>query len=123
MLKTADRLVRRRRRHARLRRSLSGSPVTPRISVFRSARHIYAQAIDDVAGRTLAQASTCDKDLRGSISGYSGNKESAALVGKALAERLKKLGIENIVFDRGGNRYQGRVQSLADGAREGGLKF
>jgi large subunit ribosomal protein L18 len=91
--------------------------------VFRSARHIYAQAIDDQSGRTLASASTLDKELKPGLTTYPGNKESAKHVGKAIAERLVKLGIQEVVFDRGGNRYHGRVQALAESAREAGLKF
>ena len=123
MTSTSSRLERRTRRRFRIRKRVSGSEQRPRLSVFRSARHIYAQAVDDVAGRTLAAASTGEKDLRASIGGGTGNKAAATAVGKAIAERLKKLGIEAVVFDRGGNRYTGRVQALADGAREGGLKF
>ena len=123
MASTSSRLERRTRRRFRIRKRVSGSEQRPRLSVFRSARHIYAQAVDDVAGRTLAAASTGEKDLRTSIGGGTGNKAAATAVGKAIAERLKKLGIEAVVFDRGGNRYTGRVQALAEGAREGGLKF
>lgn len=118
-----SRLVRRQRRQHRIRRVIKGNAERPRLSVFRSAKHIYVQAVDDLAGRTLAAASTGDKELRGSLTGYTGNKVAATVVGKAIAERLKKLGIENAVFDRGGNRYMGRVQALADAAREAGLKF
>ena len=123
MATTTSRLERRTRRRFRIRKRVSGSTQRPRLSVFRSARHIYVQAVDDVAGRTLAAASTGEKDLRASIGGGTGNKAAATAVGKAIAERLKKLGIEAVVFDRGGNRYTGRVQALAEGAREGGLKF
>ncbi len=95
----------------------------PRLSVFRSARHIYVQAVDDLTGNTLASASTKDKEVRDQVKGSAGNKEAAAVVGKAIGERLKKIGIETAVFDRGGNRYMGRVKALADGARESGLKI
>jgi len=110
-------------RHARLRRKLSGDAERPRLAVFRSAKHIYAQAIDDGRGRTLASASTLDEEIRKGLKGYTGNKEAAKAVGKAIAQRLIQLGIAQAVFDRGGNRYHGRVQALADSAREAGLKF
>jgi large subunit ribosomal protein L18 len=123
MMRTKTRAARRKIRHARLRRKVLGSAERPRLSVFRSARHIYAQAIDDLAGRTLTSASTLDKELKPSLSGYPGNKESAKRVGQAIGERLIKLGIREVVFDRGGNRYHGRVRALAESAREAGLKF
>ena len=123
MATMTSRHERRIKRRFRIRKRVVGSTQRPRLSVFRSARHIYVQAVDDVAGRTLAAASTGEKDLRGGIPGSTGNKAAASVVGKAIAERLKKLGIEAVVFDRGGNRYTGRVRALADGAREGGLKF
>ena len=118
-----SRRERRKRRHYTIRQRISGSAARPRLTVFRSARHIYVQAVDDLSGHTLAAASTSDKELKGQISGYKGNRAAAAFVGKAIAERLKKLGVEVAVFDRGGNRYMGRVQALADGAREAGLKI
>ena len=114
---------RRKRRHFRLRKRIKGTKETPRLCVFRSARHIYVQAVDDLAGHTLATASTSEKELNGSLKGYSGNRGAATVVGQAIAERLKKLGVESAVFDRGGNRYIGRVKALAEAAREGGLKF
>jgi large subunit ribosomal protein L18 len=123
MANLGSRLDRRKRRQFRIRKRVNGSAQRPRLSVFRSAKHIYAQAVDDLAGRTLAAASTGEKELRTGIGGYAGNKAAAAAVGKAIAERLKKLGIEAVVFDRGGNRYMGRVQALADSAREAGLKI
>jgi len=123
MAKTILREQRRHRRRYTIRKKISGGQYKPRLAVFRSAKHIYVQAIDDLSGRTLASASTCDKELRDQIKSYTGNSEAAAVVGKAIAERLKKLGISAAVFDRGGNRYHGRVKSLADGAREGGLEF
>lgn len=104
----------------RIRKDISGTQSRPRLAVFRSNKEIYAQIVDDVEGKTLAAASSRDKD----VSSAEGNKiEKAALVGKALAERAKQAGIETISFDRGGYLYHGRVKSLADGAREGGLKF
>jgi len=113
----------RRRRQFRIRRKIQGEAERPRLAVFRSARHIGVQAVDDLAGRTLASASTYEKEIREQLKSYPGNRESAALVGKSLAERLVKLGVSKAVFDRGGNRYHGRVKALADGAREGGLQF
>lgn len=104
----------------RIRKVVSGTGTKPRLSVFRSNKEIYAQIIDDVTGKTISAASSRDKD----ISSAKGTKsEIAALVGKAVAERALKSGVETIAFDRGGYRYHGRVQSLADGAREAGLKF
>jgi len=94
----------------------------PRLSVFRSGKHVYAQVIDDAAGRTLAAASTVDKDLRGALK-TGADTAAAAAVGKAIAERAVKAGVSQVVFDRGGYVYHGRVKALADAAREGGLKF
>lgn len=119
MAKTNKRTVARQRRHARTRKALAGTAERPRLSVFRSNTHLYAQLIDDVAGRTLAAASTLDKDLRGTR----GNKEGAAKVGEAIAARAKSAGISEVVFDRGGFKYHGVVRELAEKARENGLKF
>lgn len=110
------------RRHKRLRRKLSGTPERPRLSVFRSLNHIYAQVIDDADGKTVASASTIDKKLSADIADLS-KKEQATAVGKAVAERALAAGVNEVVFDRGGFIYQGRVQALADAAREAGLKF
>ena len=107
------------RRHARVRRKISGTAARPRLNVFRSSKHIYAQIIDDVAGVTLVSASTTEKDF----ANYGGNKEAAKEVGKLLAERAKEKNITDVVFDRGGYVYTGRVAALAEGAREGGLNF
>jgi large subunit ribosomal protein L18 len=107
------------RRHRRVRKKVQGSPQRPRLAVFRSARHIVAQVIDDVAGVTLASASTHEKDF----DGYGGNAAAAAKVGALAAERAKAAGVTKVVFDRGGNRYHGRVKALADAAREAGLEF
>ena len=107
------------KRHKRVRAKVSGTPVRPRLSVFRSEKNIYAQVIDDVAGNTLVSASSVEKDFEGS----GGNKEAAKKVGRLVAERALAKGIEEVVFDRGGYIYHGRVKELADGAREGGLKF
>jgi large subunit ribosomal protein L18 len=110
----------RARRHARLRKTVSGTPARPRLAVFRSLTHIYAQVIDDTQGRTLAAASSLEKGLKGGA----GNKtERAKAVGSAIAEKAAAAGVSDVVFDRGGNRYHGRVKALADAAREGGLKF
>lgn len=107
------------KRHARVRSKISGTPECPRLDVFRSAKHIYVQIIDDVNGVTLAAASTVEKDF----GAYGGNKEAAKKVGEMIAKRALEKGIENVVFDRGGYIYHGRVKELAEGAREGGLKF
>ena len=112
----------RKRRQRRIRMKIAGTSARPRLNVFRSLDHIYAQVIDDVAGRTLAAASTVDKQLGSQLAGKT-KKEQAALVGKAVAERAKDQGIDRVVFDRGGYLYHGRIKALADGAREGGLQF
>lgn len=109
-------------RHERVRKTVSGTADRPRVAVFRSLAEIYAQIIDDVAGITLASASSVDKELRPQMAGLK-KSEQAAKVGEALAERAKAKGITKIVFDRGGFRYVGRVKALADGARKGGLEF
>ncbi len=112
----------RQRRHARVRKSVAGTPARPRLNVFRSAQHIYAQVIDDVAGHTLAAASDADKALAGEVKGKN-KTERAAVVGKAIAERAKANGVSLVVFDRGGYRYHGRVAGVAGAARDAGLKF
>ena len=109
------------RRRRRVRTALrSRGASKPRLSVHRSGRHIYAQVIDDVAGKTLAAASTLDKDLKGKTGA---TRDGAAAVGKSLAERAKKAGVSRVVFDRGGFLFHGRVKALAEAAREGGLEF
>ena len=114
--KTASRL----RRQVRVRKKISGSPERPRLVVSKSAKHIYAQVIDDVAGRTLASASTMEAGVRGA----DGDKSAKAKqVGVELANRAKAAGVEHVVFDRAGHKYHGRIAALADGAREGGLGF
>jgi large subunit ribosomal protein L18 len=111
------------RRKARVRRSLRASAGTrPRLSVHRSSKHIYAQVIDDAQGKTVAAASTLEKDVKGSLK-TGADKAAAAAVGKLVAERATKAGIKEVVFDRGGYLYHGRVKALADAAREGGLSF
>ncbi len=112
----------RNRRHIRVRQSVTGTPDRPRLCVFRSLSGIYAQVIDDVAGNTLVSASTIDPGLREQVKGLK-QAEKAHLVGKTLAERALDKGIQAVAFDRGGYKYIGRVKALAEGAREGGLKF
>ena len=119
MINRPDTKKQRLKRHLRVRGKVSGSAERPRLNVFRSEKHIYAQIIDDVAGKTLVSASSVEKNFEGSGS----NKDGARKVGKLVAERALKAGIEEVVFDRGGYIYHGRVQELAEGAREGGLKF
>jgi len=108
------------RRHARVRKAVTGSASRPRLAVFRSARHISAQVIDDAAGRTLAQASTVEAGMRKSPGG---NVAAATSVGRLVAERARAAGVTQVVFDRGGYRYHGRVAALADAARQAGLEF
>lgn len=110
------------RRHVRVRKNISGTPARPRLSVFRSLSEIYAQVIDDKAGKTLVSASSIDVELRAKMKGLK-KIEQARLVGEAIATRAKEAGVTSIVFDRGGFRYTGRVKALADAAREGGLQF
>jgi large subunit ribosomal protein L18 len=113
-----DRADIRRAVHGRIRRKVSGSGARPRLAIYRSLNHIYAQIIDDEQGRTIASASTTEKDLRGATGG---NVEAAERVGRAIAERALSKGVESVVFDRGGYRYHGRVKALADAARAAGL--
>ncbi|MBQ4369478.1 MAG: 50S ribosomal protein L18 [Oscillospiraceae bacterium] len=119
MIKRPDTNAQRIKRHKRVRGKISGTPEVPRLNVFRSEKHIYAQIIDDVNGNTLCSASTVEKDFEG----LGSNKEAAKKVGLKVSERAKDKGIEKVVFDRGGYVYHGRVAALADGAREGGLEF
>lgn len=117
MFKPADTRAARHRRHRRIRVTLSGTEQRPRLNVFRSLQHIYAQVIDDTTGMTLAAASTLGESV-------SGNKtERARLVGKTIAERAREKGVSAVVFDRGGYKYHGRIKALADAAREAGLDF
>ena len=111
------------KRHRRLRRYLIGSNTRPRLSVFRSNNHIYAQVIDDNAQQTICAASTIDKELKEDSDKLSSNCDSSSLVGKLLAKRAIKKGIKQVIFDRGGNLYHGRVRALAEAARDAGLKF
>ena len=119
MVTKTDRKIARVKRHKRVRGKVSGTAACPRLCVYRSTNNIYAQIIDDVNGVTLVSASSLDKE----ITGNGGNKEAAKAVGKLVAERAKEKNIVDVVFDRGGNIYHGRVKELAEGAREGGLNF
>jgi large subunit ribosomal protein L18 len=110
------------RRHRRVRAKISGTAQRPRLNVFRSLGQIYAQVIDDVAGHTLASASTIDRELRDQVEGKN-KTEAAKMVGALVAKRAQAVGIKQVIFDRGGYRYHGRVKALADGAREAGLEF
>ncbi|NMD37943.1 MAG: 50S ribosomal protein L18 [Christensenellaceae bacterium] len=116
--RNADRII----RHARVRKKVSGTPEMPRLCVYRSLNHIYAQVIDDTKGCTLVSASTMEKEIKSQIAEVS-KTEAAKIVGKIIGERAAEAGIEKVVFDRGGYVYTGRVQAVADGAREAGLKF
>ena len=117
-IRRGDKNVARARRHLRVRKKVSGTTARPRLVVTRSSRHIFVQVVDDVEGRTLASASTMEADLRG----HDGDKTAKARkVGELVGQRAKDAGVEAVVFDRGGNRYHGRVAAVADGAREAGL--
>ena len=122
MIKKIDKNQERLRRHTRVRKKISGTAETPRLSVYRSLNHIYVQVIDDVKGVTLCSASTMEKEVKGEIKDMT-KTEAAKLVGKKVAERALAKGIKAVVFDRGGYLYTGRVQAVADGAREAGLNF
>ncbi len=122
MLKAKSRQINRKKRHRRVRTKVHGTPERPRLNVFRSSKHIYAQVIDDQSGETLVAASSLDPQLRSELD-YGGNREAARKVGTLLAKRAVDKGIEDVVFDRGGYLYHGRVKELADGAREAGLNF
>lgn len=123
MKNTAKRLIARKQRQSRVRKKISGTGERPRLAIFRSAKHIYAQVIDDETSTTIVSAGTTEKEIKESIKGYTGNKEAASVVGKKVAERLLEKSITSVVFDRGGFLYHGRVQALAEAARESGLKF
>ena len=110
------------RRRYRVRRAIRGTAERPRLSVFRTHKHIYAQIIDDASGRTLASASSMDKQIRGAV-GFGGNKQAAEAIGRAVAERARAAGVKQVCFDRGAFRYHGRVAALADAARAAGLEF
>jgi large subunit ribosomal protein L18 len=119
MIRKIEKKEIRNRIHQRIRRKLAGTSERPRLAVFRSVAHIYAQIIDDAAGKTLVSASSVDKGIRTN----GGNLAAAKTIGKAVAERAKEKGIKRVVFDRGGYQYHGRVKALADAAREAGLEF
>jgi large subunit ribosomal protein L18 len=122
MNKQPDRRGGRLKRHVRVRLKVRGQATRPRLTIFRSLHHVYAQVIDDSVGRTLAAASTADPDMRKALKSTSG-AAAAAAVGKSIAERARRLGVDTVVFDRGGFPYHGRVKAMADAARAAGLKF
>lgn len=122
MITKADKNQARLKRHLRVRKKIQGTTERPRLSIFRSSKHMYAQIIDDIKGVTIASASTLDSELKDGIEN-GGNAEAARKVGELVAKRAKANGVEKIVFDRGGYLYHGRVQALADAAREAGLQF
>lgn len=122
MIIKPDRKKIRRKKHLRIRKNINGTAERPRLAVYRSLRHIYAQLIDDKAGVTLVSASTLESPLKGELE-YGGNVEAAQKVGRILAERALEKGIRGIIFDRGGNIYHGRIKAVAEGAREAGLEF
>jgi len=122
MDKNQKKAVRLERRQYSIRKHLSGTPERPRLTIFRSDKHIYAQVIEDIAGKTLAAAASTEKDVRGDLVN-GGNIKAAGLVGKTIAERAKSAGVTKVAFDRSGRRYHGRIKALADAAREAGLQF
>lgn len=122
MIKSENRKVRVQKRHQTIRIKLSGTAEAPRLAVYRSTKHIYAQLIDDIKGVTIVSASSIDKDLKSKL-GHGGNIEAAKAVGEAIAKKALKAGVKDAVFDRGGFLYHGRVAALADAAREAGLNF
>src|SRR5262245_17907527 len=122
MFDTTNKQIRRHRRQLRVRRRMLGSIERPRLAVFRSSKHIYAQIIDDLAGKTLVAASTVDEDVRSQVKSGS-NKKAAEVVGSVLGERAKRSGIDKVAFDRRHYKYHGRVQALAEAARKAGLQF
>ena len=122
MIKKKDNHKVRQNRHLRVRRKISGTAERPRLCVFRSNKHIYAQVIDDVEGKTLVAASTVEADIKNAVE-HGGDKNAAKAVGEAVAKKALDAGITNVVFDRGGYIYTGRVKELAEAAREAGLKF
>jgi len=122
VIKKYNRNKSRKKRHRVIRNSIQGTPERPRLNVFRSSKHIYAQLIDDTQMNTIVSSSTLDKKIADKLDGLS-KKEAAEIVGKDIAEKAKETGVEKVVFDRGGYLYHGRVKALAEGARENGLKF
>lgn len=121
MNKNKQKAQRRIRRHKRVRANLLGTPSRPRLAIYKSLKHVHAQIIDDLAGKTIVSASSVESD--GAVEGKTGNAKSAAAVGKLIADRAKKAGITQVCFDRGGFQFHGRVKALADAARAEGLKF
>ena len=122
MFKKADKKASRAKRHLRVRKKVSGTPERPRLSVYRSEKNIYAQIIDDTNRVTLVAASSLDEAVKGAVN-HTGNKEAAKMVGEMVAKKAVEKGITEVVFDRGGYIYHGRIKELAEGAREAGLKF
>ncbi len=120
---TVRRAQARSRRKQRVRKKIRGSSQKPRLSVFRSAKHIYAQLIDDGSAQTILESSSLSKDIRANLGGRGGNKEGAAIIGRSIAEKALEKGIKKVVFDRNGFLYHGRVKALAEAAREAGLDF
>ncbi len=123
MKSTTKKNVRRRRRKARIRKTVSGTPDRPRLTVYRSNKNIYAQIVDDEAGQTLVSSSTMEKDVAGKLGEATSNKNAAKAVGETIAERAGQAGIQQVVFDRNGYAFHGRIRELAEAARKGGLKF
>lgn len=123
MITRSDRKAGRIRRHVRIRKRVFGTPERPRLAIFRSLNHIYAQVIDDRTGRTVVSASTLDADVKAAVGGNGGNMAAAKQVGITVARKAVEKGIKQVVFDRGGNIYHGRIAALAEAAREGGLEF
>ncbi len=123
MLKPFDRKAKRLKRHMAIRRRISGTPQTPRLAVFVSEKHAYAQIIDDEHAKTLISASTTEKSIKEALNGKTWNKAAARYIGKEIGKRALELGIGKVVFDRGGFLYHGRIKEIADGARESGLNF
>ena len=122
MIDAAQKRARLKRRHRRVRKKVEGTPDQPRLCVYRSLKHLGAQVIDDIAGRTLVSASTLSEPLRKTLK-QAGNREAAAKVGVLLAKRAKKAGVKRVSFDRGGRKYHGRIKAFAEAARKGGLQF
>lgn len=123
MDKAKNKVTRRTRRHIGIRKRVTGVPTKPRLSIYKSLNHMYAQVIDDLAGTTLASASTMDPELKTKLAAKTGNSGAAAAVGALLAQRAKAKGVSAVAFDRGGFKFHGRVKALADAARKEGLKF
>jgi len=123
LIKPVDKKDRRKKRHLRVRKKISGTAEKPRLTVFKSNKHIYAQIIDDTIGRTLVSASTTEKEVKESLNNKTWDKNAANVVGKLIAQRAKEKGITTIVFDRSGYKYHGKVKALADAVRAEGIKF